>query len=106
VDVLLLLGLEYHSETFVFLVFFLFWMSASVLPLGYCIVAEAGCNLYLSILIYSLYKKKCHHMIAPNQFKHDPAPSIQTKATLILKKGAPSAESSHTLWTHYGDMPP
>jgi hypothetical protein len=54
----LLLGLEYHSGSFLFLVsFFLFWLGASVLPLGYCIVAEAGCNWYLSILIYSLYRR-------------------------------------------------
>jgi hypothetical protein len=38
--------------------FFIFWLGASVLPLGYCVVAEAGCNWYLSILIYSLYQKK------------------------------------------------
>jgi hypothetical protein len=53
---LLLLGLEYH--VFFFLVSFVFfWLGASVLPLGYCVVAEAECNWYLSILIYSLYKK-------------------------------------------------
>jgi hypothetical protein len=27
-------------------------------PLGWCVVAEAGCNWYLLILIYSLYLKK------------------------------------------------
>jgi hypothetical protein len=58
VDVLLLQGLEYRSGAFLFLVsFFIFWLGASVLPLGYCVVAEAGCNWYLSILIYSLYQK-------------------------------------------------
>jgi hypothetical protein len=58
VDVLLLLGLEYHSGSFIFLVSFsISWLRAFVLPLGYCIVAEARYNWYLSILIYSLYKK-------------------------------------------------
>jgi hypothetical protein len=51
VDVLLPLRVEYRSGAFYLLVFFLFiWMYASVLPLGYCIVAEARCNWYLSIL--------------------------------------------------------
>jgi hypothetical protein len=33
-------------------------MGASVVLLGYCVVAGAKCNWYLSILIYSLYWKK------------------------------------------------
>jgi hypothetical protein len=45
VDVLLLLGLEYRSGTF-------FVLGASVLLLRYCIVAKAGCNWYLFIVIY------------------------------------------------------
>jgi hypothetical protein len=58
VDVLLVLGLEYRSGSFIFLVsFFIFWLGASILPLGYCIVAETGCNWYVSILIYSLFRK-------------------------------------------------
>jgi hypothetical protein len=49
--------LEYSSGSF-FLVSFFFWPCVSILPFGYCVVAEAGCNWYISILIYSLYKKK------------------------------------------------
>jgi hypothetical protein len=57
VVVLLLLGLEHRSGCFIFLVSF-FWLCASILPLGYCIVVEAGCNWYnLDINIYSLSKK-------------------------------------------------
>jgi hypothetical protein len=43
---LLLLGLDHHSESFIFLVSFsfLFWLCASVLPLGYCVVADARYN--------------------------------------------------------------
>jgi hypothetical protein len=38
--------------------FFSFWLCASVLPLGYCVVAEAGCNWYLhDINIFLLSKK-------------------------------------------------
>jgi hypothetical protein len=60
VVVLLLLGLEYCSGSFIFIIsFILFWLCAFVLSLGYYVVAEAGCNWYLSILIYSLYQKKC-----------------------------------------------
>jgi hypothetical protein len=36
----------------------------SLEPLGYCVVAEAGCNWYLSILIYSLYKKNIYLWIS------------------------------------------
>ena len=36
---------------------FSFWLYASVLPLGCCVVAETRCNWYLLILIYSLYRK-------------------------------------------------
>jgi hypothetical protein len=43
-------------------------LGAPVLPLGYCIVAEAGCNWYLSILIYSLYQKINGH--TQNGFDH------------------------------------
>jgi hypothetical protein len=43
------------SGTFLFLFFFL--MCASGLLLGYCVVAEVGCNWYLMILIYYLYRK-------------------------------------------------
>jgi membrane protein implicated in regulation of membrane protease activity len=58
VVVLLLLELEFRGGTF-FLVFFsFFWLYAFVLPLWYCVVAEADCNWYLSILIYFLYRKK------------------------------------------------
>jgi hypothetical protein len=58
VDVLLLQRLEYTvAGLFYVLVFPFFWSCASVLPLGYCVVAEAGYNWYLSILIYSLYQK-------------------------------------------------
>jgi hypothetical protein len=56
VNVLLLLGLEYCSGSFLFIVFF--WLDPSVLPLGYCVVGKAGCNWYLSVLINSLYRKK------------------------------------------------
>jgi hypothetical protein len=45
------------SRLFFLSFFCLFWLGASVLPLGYCVVAEAECNWYLSILIYSFYKK-------------------------------------------------
>jgi hypothetical protein len=38
---------------------FFFWLCASAVPLGQCVVAEAGCNWYLrDINIYSLSKKK------------------------------------------------
>jgi hypothetical protein len=38
--------------------FFLFWMCASVLLLGYYVVAKAGCNWYLrDINIFSLSEK-------------------------------------------------
>jgi hypothetical protein len=36
---------------------FFFWLCASVLPLGCCVVAETRCNWYLLILIYTLYRK-------------------------------------------------
>jgi hypothetical protein len=59
VDILLLVRLKYCSGIFYFLVFFLFvWLYASVLPFRYCVVAEARCNWYLSILLYYLYRKK------------------------------------------------
>jgi hypothetical protein len=56
VDVLLLLGLEYRSGSFIFLVSFSFLVMC-ILTVGNCVVAEAGCNWYLSILIYSFYQK-------------------------------------------------
>jgi hypothetical protein len=43
-------------------------MDASVLPLGYCVVAEVGCNWYLLILIYSLYKKKGSTKLSPWEY--------------------------------------
>jgi hypothetical protein len=60
VDVLLLLGMEHRSGTFCFLVlFFIVWLGASVLSLGYYVVAEARCNWYLlDINIFPLSKKK------------------------------------------------
>jgi hypothetical protein len=56
VDVLLLLGLEYHSGFFFHTFFFFFWLFASVLPLVYCVVADVGYYWYILILIYFLYK--------------------------------------------------
>jgi hypothetical protein len=42
-----------------FFVILLFWLCASVISLGQCVVAEAGCNWYLrDINIYSLSKKR------------------------------------------------
>jgi hypothetical protein len=43
---LLLQGLGHCSKTFIFSSSF-FWLCASVLLLGYCVVAEAECNWYL-----------------------------------------------------------
>jgi hypothetical protein len=69
VIVSLLLGLEYRSGFYFFSFFSFLWMCVSVLPLRYCIVADAGCNWYLLILINSLYQKtkthfcECHIMI-------------------------------------------
>jgi hypothetical protein len=45
VDVLLLLQLERRSGTFLFLIFiFYFLAEASLLTLGYCVVAKDRCN--------------------------------------------------------------
>jgi hypothetical protein len=56
--VLLLQGTDHCSRTFLFFVFFLFWMCVSVVPLGYCVVAEAEYNWYLlNNNIYFLLKK-------------------------------------------------
>jgi hypothetical protein len=58
--VLLLQGMNHYSGTFLFLFYnSFFWLCASVLLLGHCVVAEAECNWYLlNINIYSLSKKK------------------------------------------------
>jgi hypothetical protein len=59
VNVLLLLGMEHRrGTTFCFLVyFFIFWLDAFVLLLGYCVVVEAMCNWYLlDINIFLLLK--------------------------------------------------
>jgi hypothetical protein len=62
VDELLLLGLEYRSGSFLLLVsFFIFF---HFLRDTNCVVAQAGCNWYLSILIYSLYKIKTKHVLS------------------------------------------
>ena len=60
VVVLLLLRLEYRSGTFIFFSYFsLVWLCASVLPLWYCVVAEAGCIWYLfDINKFPLSKKE------------------------------------------------
>jgi hypothetical protein len=65
VVVLLQLGLECCSGSFSFFLsfFFFFWLCASVLLLGYCLVVEAGCNWYHSILIYFLYRKKLSFVV-------------------------------------------
>jgi hypothetical protein len=64
VDVLLLLGPRYCSGTFVLSFIFFFWLCASVVPLGWSVVAETGCNWYLLILIYFFYRKieRCHNL--------------------------------------------
>jgi hypothetical protein len=50
--------LSFTFSDLLFLVFlFLFYLCASILSLRYCVVVDAKCNLYLSILIYSLYQK-------------------------------------------------
>lgn len=58
VDVLLLLRLEHRRGTFCFLIlFFIFWLGASVLPLGYYVVVEGGCNCYLPDINILFYRK-------------------------------------------------
>jgi hypothetical protein len=59
--VLLLRGNYHCSWTFLFYCnsSFLFGLCTSILPLGYCVVTETGCNWYLlDINIYSLSNKK------------------------------------------------
>ena len=60
VVVLLLQGLDLCSGTFLFIFFFFLFLDVciSVMTLGFCVVAEAGCNCYLrDINIYSLSKR-------------------------------------------------
>jgi hypothetical protein len=38
--------------------YFFFWVGASTLPLGHCVVAEVGVIGMFEILIYALYQKK------------------------------------------------
>ena len=48
-----LAGLFYFCNSY-----FIFWLCASILPLGHCVVAEAECNWYLrDINIFPLSKK-------------------------------------------------
>jgi hypothetical protein len=55
---MLLQGLEFRIRTFFFSFFFLFiWQCASVLPLGYCVVANPECNGISMLLIYFIYQK-------------------------------------------------
>jgi hypothetical protein len=58
----MLQGIYHCSWAFSFSVILLFfWLCASVLPQGHCVVVEAGCNWYhLGINIYSLSKKSKH----------------------------------------------
>jgi hypothetical protein len=69
VDVLLLLGLEYCSESFLFLVSFSFLAGSIRTAFWYCVVGEAGCNWYLLILINCLYKKKCKTVFLSRSFE-------------------------------------
>jgi hypothetical protein len=53
----LIQGLDHCSGTFFYVILLLFWLCASVVPLGHYVVAEARCNWYhLDINIYYLSK--------------------------------------------------
>jgi hypothetical protein len=52
------LGLEYRGETFYCLVFFGVYICTTF---GYCVIADAVYNWYLSILICSFCRKKSYH---------------------------------------------
>jgi hypothetical protein len=54
----LLLGLEYCSGSFLFLVSFSFLAGSIRTAIWFCVVGEAWCNWYLLILINFLYQKK------------------------------------------------
>jgi hypothetical protein len=89
---LLLLGLEYCSGSFLFLVSFSFLAGSIRTAIWYCVVGEAGCNWYLLILINSLYRKKnkqssCPVFVKKEDFftgsdSHEP----QLKSRCILMK--------------------
>jgi hypothetical protein len=53
---MLLQGIDHCSGTFLFHNFsFIFWLCASIMSLGHCVVADARCNWYLhDINIYFL----------------------------------------------------
>jgi hypothetical protein len=58
--VLMLQGIYHYSGAFSFFVILvlLFWLCVSVLSLGHCLVAEAGCNWYhfdINIYILSIF---------------------------------------------------
>jgi hypothetical protein len=56
--VLLLQGIDRCSGAFLFIILLLFWLCASLMPLGQCVVAQARCYWYLlDINICSLSNK-------------------------------------------------
>jgi hypothetical protein len=87
--VLLLQGIYHCSGPFSFSVILLFfWLCASVLPLGHCVVAEAGCNWYrLDINIYSLSKKYGRPSVS----------GYLSTSTLVLSPTA-AAEEQRNFW--------
>jgi hypothetical protein len=87
--VLVLQEIDYFSGTFLCISFF--WLCASVILLGQCVVAEAGCNWFFAILISAPYRERgphapppCHHADS-TAWRHCTTIQTQREGLIILE---------------------
>jgi hypothetical protein len=83
---MLIQGPKQRSGTFLFRLLLLFWLCASVLPLGYCVVADAGCNWYLHDINIFPLSKKCRNLSNESSTTHVPNQLSSTRGFVCERR--------------------